>query len=310
MSMKLVIPTLELVALAVVLVACKRESPQSTRTPSAAVVMESTRKPGTDADSLCEGLLTGRVSAVDKKFKFIILEPSGPNSGTNKPARLVSEFTEETKCFAGGKPATLDDVVEGQQVRYSIRSHAKDRPPLLTILCLSRLPGAKAGLGMLHETSAADEPTNFKATLQPGRPLQTIHLNELAVRHDPFLKLGTNRLQWSRNGDGSGHLYFHTDSSLPDWEFAPCKRTNLSEITEREIYCDYYGPKHPNGNLAFGTSWEGETLLVTNGQIVIARLIKKPARIYAVKIEEQKGAVARATYLEIDTNPEETTERK
>jgi hypothetical protein len=87
--MKLTMSTLALVGVA--LAACKREGAESTRAPSAAVAIENTNTPGADADSLCEGLLTAKVSAVDKKFKFIILEPSsGTNAGANKPARLIA----------------------------------------------------------------------------------------------------------------------------------------------------------------------------------------------------------------------------
>src|SRR4029077_15638243 len=108
--MKLTIRTGALVALAVVLSACKREGAENPRASSGAVRSENTNRPGAEADNLCEGLATGKVLAVDKKFNFIVLEPSSvTEAGANKPARLITEFTQETKFLAGGKPAALDD---------------------------------------------------------------------------------------------------------------------------------------------------------------------------------------------------------
>ena len=72
--------------------------------------------------------------------------------------------------------------------------------------------------------------------------LQSVRWRELMVNDDPFLKIGPGKLQWSSRSPGSGYLYFSPlFASGPDWEFAPCLRKELGDITDQDFRCDFVG---------------------------------------------------------------------
>ena len=152
----------------------------------------------------------------------------------------------------------------------------------------------------IHDASAADSPQRLASVLVGPQPLRTTRWRELFVEDDPYLKIGPGRLQWSTRSPGNGYLYFHTSSSVPDWEFAPCSRKALGDITDQDVRCDFFGPDHPNGRAAFGTSWNSNSIVFTTGQVVLARWLKSTGMVYAVKIEEQKGQTLRVRYAEFD----------
>ncbi|MBN9691822.1 MAG: hypothetical protein J0M24_16395 [Verrucomicrobia bacterium] len=123
------------------------------------------------------------------------------------------------------------------------------------------------------------------------------------------LHIGSNQLEWSLMSTElkSGWLYFHQPEShvLPNeyiWEFAPCARVNLADVTKADLgQAQFVRALETNKiRAAFDSdSWvetnarltvEGRTIPVREGQIVLARLLSAPQTIYVLKFKNQVGA--------------------
>lgn len=82
----------------------------------------------------------GTLVAVDKEKRTVSIASGSPER--TKPEKASLYFlTPETKLFRGAAPATLDDAVIGQEVRYAIRLQREDGKRQVTTLRF--LPKAK-----------------------------------------------------------------------------------------------------------------------------------------------------------------------
>jgi hypothetical protein len=86
----------------------------------------------------------GTLIAVDKQ-KQTVSVASGVPAKANRDKASVYFLTPETKFFKGELPATLDDGIIGQEVRYGIRVRRDDNKHLLTVLRF--LPSSKPDAG-------------------------------------------------------------------------------------------------------------------------------------------------------------------
>ena len=123
-----------------------------------------------------------------------------------------------------------------------------------------------------------------------------------------YLRIGSSQIEWSlmNTKQKSGWLYFHQPESNVShvyiWEFAPCSRLNLSDVTRVDLGRAQFVRAHETNQIqaAFNADFWVETnarlsvgglaIPVREGQIVLARLMSAPQTIYALKFKNQVGA--------------------
>jgi hypothetical protein len=142
------------------------------------------------------------------------------------------------------------------------------------------------------------------------------------TRELEYLQIGSSRLEWSlmNTKQKSGWLYFHRPESNVlsheyIWEFAPCARVNLADLTRADLGRAQFVRAHETNQIqaAFNADFWVETvgpgyvIPVREGQIVLARLISAPDTVYALKFKNQVGADSwggiRIDYLQADAKP-------
>lgn len=102
---------------------------------------------------------------------------------------------------------------------------------------------------------------------------------------------------------GGGYLYFHllSNAGQPQWQFAPCVKTNLSAISVQDFAINFVSLNDKtNGLAAFGTDWtpHGNAVRVHENEIILARPTADPLRIYALQIVTQNLTRAVVRYIE------------
>lgn len=88
-------------------------------------------------------LFIGTLLAIDKQ-KHTVSIAHGPPAKAQRDKPNLFFLTPETKFFNGEIPATLDDAVIGQAVRYGLRIDQKDGKRQVTILRFSPSPKPEA----------------------------------------------------------------------------------------------------------------------------------------------------------------------
>lgn len=157
------------------------------------------------------------------------------------------------------------------------------------------LPPVHPVFGTAHKTVGVDRfPRPLPAQSESPFPRVKMVLNYV-MKHgrsmpEPTpirrnLLIGQTEMLWS----SGGYLYFHLlYSDRPLWEFAPCYKTNLSQVRAQDLVTKFAceGDK-TNGPVAFGPNWLGNAIRVSEGQVVFARPLGDPTRVYALEITKQ-----------------------
>ena len=146
----------------------------------------------------------------------------------------------------------------------------------------------------VQQARAAATPHRARDLLQSNRPFDAARWKELLGNTDESLDLNGAQMEWSSASYNAGYLYFHQPGYLPRrmvWEFAPCARTNLSEIVMTDVPERFHRFDSAEGPHAFGSAWKQESLYVMPGDVVFARLIDQPGTVYAVQVLEQSGSL-------------------
>lgn len=104
-----------------------------------------------------------------------------------------------------------------------------------------------------------------------------------------LLNLGDASLLWSAHAVDNGYLYFNTPSEdAPVWEFAPCMGKTLEDLAAANMFTsEFFGLEDPKGPKAFGDKWHGHDILVSTGDILLARQKDTPEVVYALKIDHK-----------------------
>jgi len=168
---------------------------------------------------------------------------------------------------------------------------------------VTALPSTHPVFGPIYETSAMDVMEMPQIQGPTGLPPRT----------PVYLNVGPGLLEWSaadtRARKQSGYLYFWNPmSSLKRsnvWSFAACKQSSLGDLTEQDLKADFCeADEMEKGRAAFGTNWvqngkRGKAILVSEGQVILARHPTNPSKLYALELTEQKRGNLRVRYLEV-----------
>jgi len=172
-------------------------------------------------------------------------------SRNTPPERVLPELTHEP-------PPPLHPVFGVAQKTVGL--------DLKPIYIAPRSPGLK---------EAIDEATGrHSAVVPPPAPIQT----DLTVGH--------TGLFWSSTSDRFGYLYFCARLGRePIWEFAPCSKAKLDEVTPQDLPARFVVYKDKtNGPACFGTNFLPNSIRVHQGQVILARCAADPNEVYALDL--------------------------
>ncbi len=168
--------------------------------------------------------------------------------------------------------------------------------------------------GLIRSTQMAEEhPTSsFERLVSDGRDFlrKIFKADPSASGTREYLHIGSSQLEWSLMSMElkSGWLYFaRPEANAFIWEFAPCARVNLADVTRADLGRAQFVRAHETNQIqaAFNAdSWvetnarltpegnviPGNVIPVREGQVVLARLMSAPHTIYALKFKNQRGA--------------------
>jgi len=169
-------------------------------------------------------------------------------------------------------------------------------------------PSRTAGGGIRDAWAVDTRLTSGQVIRQVGeavggqRPPSTIRWRDPFSTADCYLRfISPAAMEWSlKKPNLSGYVYFNsTDAKRGAWEFAPCARRDLGEVTLADAQGEFYGKGHPEGTTAFGQNWRTNTIVVQLGDLFLARQANESKTVYALKVADQKGDKVHVRYLEI-----------
>jgi hypothetical protein len=171
---------------------------------------------------------------------------------------------------------------------------------LVTVVLMCRV--RQTGLGEIKRVRMTEPhaPTRFETVVSKAR--DALHLAAMDTRKGNYLTIGSAQMEWSlmSTREKTGWLYFAKPlSNDPLWEFAPCSRSNLRDLTPGDLNAQFVHLGDTNMiRTAFdGALWEkisgqtldGRAITVKEGQVILARLIDSPRTIYAMMLIDQRG---------------------
>jgi len=86
------------------------------------------------------------------------------------------------------------------------------------------------------------------------------------------------------------------------WEFAPCSRTNLMEVTAEDLITTFVGLGDSSGSASFGNDWAITAVRVREGEILLARRAGQAGPVYVIwftRVSAEKYAIQ---YALVPTN--------
>jgi hypothetical protein len=158
------------------------------------------------------------------------------------------------------------------------------------------------GLDISRDTIVS-QPTHLEEAL---RDLTGNYNTPTALPAAPLrrnLQVDETELQWSGGGYFYGYLYFCAPNSrLPLWEFAPCPKASLPDVTSEDLSARFVAYRDKtNGVAVFGTNWmrESNGIRVSQGQVILARLASDRAQVYALEFARQSPTNAVVFFIKI-----------
>ena len=129
-------------------------------------------------------------------------------------------------------------------------------------------------------------------------PIHIAEMSEVVVPHQYGLQVGPSMLGWSSHANDSakrdGYIYMRDEQpdggNKPLWEFALTTKRQLSDVTQDDLHCQFYGMDDPRGPNVFGDAWaDGSAILVPEGQVFFARLAANHSVVYVIRLAKQGG---------------------
>jgi hypothetical protein len=104
-----------------------------------------------------------------------------------------------------------------------------------------------------------------------------------------YLKLGTKQMEWSRQNDKTGYFYFQEPKTkMPKWEFAFIEEKEFEALKGKELKLRFNGMYTP--------AFLGQSIVVSEGQIIAARHTDEPTVAYIMKLDHQEKDILLVRY--------------
>lgn len=111
-----------------------------------------------------------------------------------------------------------------------------------------------------------------------------------------YLNLNSRQMEWSRGGEKTGYIYpYDPEKRRIVWEFAYINSSTFEELEGKELAVRFGGTHIPPG---------GSTIVVREGQMVLARHIDEPSMVYILKFDRQDDKKVFVRYAVIEEKQE------
>ena len=154
--------------------------------------------------------------------------------------------------------------------------------------------------GRIYAEQACTVPTPFEEFA--GFVGKKLHISLGQDRFNgPFaaLRMGPSLLRWSARAEQMGYFYME-HLSAPFWEFAPLQRKQLADVHVQDLNTHFCAVDDPEGESLFGRNkngvkWSGRTVIVQDGDIILARVNTNRSTVYVIQVSEQKRLNSKET---------------
>jgi len=170
------------------------------------------------------------------------------------------------------------------------------------------VPSGHPVFGEIHDANATDI-SELPAVQGPTGPLPKTPV---------FLVLGNHLLEWSaadvRPKMHADYLYFRDPKTVWKsmgnskesnvWTFAACTKSQLVDVTSNDLLAVFCAAGDlDKGRSSFGTNWThgagNYAIRIREGEVILARHMGEPSKIYAVEMTRQNRGRLQARYAVI-----------
>jgi len=204
-------------------------------------------------------------------------------------------------CTRGGKVGEVDFVAVPEMALVPLppifkleELQNKDLKEQVQFIFSLRLFEVERQLAPLLEEKAmldkavadrAYEHFESKGAVVLGDIVQSISKTDGSV----VIDLQGDQLQWSHSEPGkSGHVCYEKTGQtpwVPYWEFSRCEASNVEDLAGEPLKARFYGLFTPGRP---GRAGLQQSISVKVGEVILARTVSKPGRVFVVQFVEQK----------------------
>lgn len=155
----------------------------------------------------------------------------------------------------------------------------------------------------LLDKAVADRTDNLFVATMPTQidQLYPTHAREYKQGEVTYLKFGAKQMEWSRQSDKKGYLYFQEpETQMPKWELAFLQEKEFEALKGKKLTLRFNGMYTPGS---------GQSIQVSEGQIIAARHTDEPTVAYIMKLDRQEQDILLVRYC-IVKQPGESTSSK
>jgi hypothetical protein len=142
----------------------------------------------------------------------------------------------------------------------------------------------------LLDKAVVDRTDNLFVTTMPAQigQLYPTDAKEYKRGEVTYLRFGAKQMEWSRQSDKKGYLYFQEpETRMPKWEFAFLQEKEFEALKGKKLALRFNGMYTPGC---------GQSIAVSEGQIIADRDTDEPTIAYIMKLDRQEGDILFARY--------------
>ena len=142
----------------------------------------------------------------------------------------------------------------------------------------------------LLDKAVADRTDNLLVTTMPAQidQLYRTRAREYKQGEVTYLKFDAKHMEWSRQSDKKGYLYFQEpETRMPKWEFALLPEKEFEALKGKKLRLRFYGMYTPGS---------GQSIVVSEGQVIAARHTDEPTVAYIMKLDRQENDILFVRY--------------
>jgi hypothetical protein len=207
--------------------------------------------------------------------------------GTGKPGGIpATDFLAVPKFSVVEIPSDFDlKSLDGKDVKEQVQS----------IFSRHLFEVERELAGLLEEKSllekvTADRQSEWYKSETPLKIGPVIEAGTTNRESFIWLDLAGKKLQWSHSTPGkTGFLYFSMVgvTNTFEWEFSPCGAGKIEDLSGASLKARFYGEHTPGrGDTKLGVN-SGNAILVSVGQVLLARTADDPGTIFIIQIAGQ-----------------------
>jgi len=142
----------------------------------------------------------------------------------------------------------------------------------------------------LLDKAVVDRTDNLFVCTMPAQidQLYPTDANEYKGGEVTYLRFGAKQMEWSRQSDKKGYLYFQEpETQMPKWEFAFLQEKEFEALKGKKLTLRFNGMYTPG---------YGQSIVVSEGQVIAARHTDEPTVAYIMNLDRQEKNVVFVRY--------------